>query len=151
MKKTSLSNHIGALRQSMNLFTTKYQRLLLLGDFNAGMEVSSIKRFCNSFNLISMINKPTCYKNPGKSTSVDLILTNSPESFQNSCVIEEGLSDSHKMIVTVMNLYPIRKLHQKLQITGIISVSPIKGLENRYMKIQKENYRKPLIKTVATL
>ena len=135
MKKTSLSNHTGALSQSMDLFTTKYERLLLLGDFNAGMEDLSIKRFCNSFNLMSMINKPTCYKNPGKSTCVDLILTNSLDSFQNYCFIEADLSDFHKMIVTVMNIYPIRKLHQKLQITGIISVSSMKGLQNRYTKI----------------
>ena len=49
-----------------------------------------------------MINKPTCYKNPDKPTCIDLILTNCPGSFQNSCVIETGLSDFHKMIVTVM-------------------------------------------------
>ena len=49
-----------------------------------------------------MINKPTCYKNPDKPTCIDLILTNCPRSFQNSCVIETGLSDFHKMIVTVM-------------------------------------------------
>ena len=49
-----------------------------------------------------MINKPTCYKNPDKPTCIDLILTNCPGSFQNSCVIETVLSDFHKMIVTVM-------------------------------------------------
>ena len=49
-----------------------------------------------------MINKPTCYKNPDNSTCIDLILTNCPGSFQNSCVIETGLSDFHKMIVMVM-------------------------------------------------
>ena len=49
-----------------------------------------------------MINKPTCSKNPDKPTCIDLILTNCPESFQNSCVMETGLSDFYKMIVTVM-------------------------------------------------
>ena len=49
-----------------------------------------------------MINKLTCYKNPDKPTCIDLILTNCTGSFQNSCVIETGLSDFHKMIVTVM-------------------------------------------------
>ena len=66
------------------------------------MEDSSLKIFCSNFNLTSMINKPTCYKNPDKPTCIDLILTNCPGSFQNSCVIETGLSDFHKMIVTVM-------------------------------------------------
>ena len=88
--KTSLSNHIAELSKSLNLFTTKYERLLFLGDFNAGMEDSSIKIFRSNFNLISMINKPTCYKNPDKLTCIDLIL-----KFQNSCVIETGLSDFH--------------------------------------------------------
>ena len=81
---------------------TKYDQLLFLGDFNAGVEDSSIKDFCSSFNLTSMINKPTCFKNPEKPSCIDLILTNCPRSFQNSCVIETGLSDFHKLVVTVM-------------------------------------------------
>ena len=65
------------------------------------MEDSSIKIFCCNYNLI-MINTPICYKNPDKPTCIDLILTNCPGSFQNSCVIETDLSDFHMMIVTVM-------------------------------------------------
>ena len=79
-KKTFLSNHIAELSKSLDLFTTKYERLLFLGDFNAGMEDSSIKIFCSNFNLISMTNKPTCYKNPDKPTCIDLILINCPGS-----------------------------------------------------------------------
>ena len=101
-KKTSLSNHIAELSKNLDLFATKYKRLLFLGDFNAGMEDSSIKTFYSNFILTSMINKPTYYKNPDKPTCIDLILTNCPGSFQNSCVIETVLSDFHKMIVTVM-------------------------------------------------
>ena len=100
--KTSLSNHIVALSKSLDLFTTKYERLLFLGDFNAGMEDSSIKIFCSNYSLTSMINKLTCYKNPDKPTCIDLILTNCPRSFQNSRVIETGLSDFHMIIVAVM-------------------------------------------------
>ena len=58
-KKLLLSNHITALSKSLDLFTTKYERLLFSGDFNAGMEDSSIKIFCSNYNLTSMINKPT--------------------------------------------------------------------------------------------
>ena len=101
-KKTSLSNHIAELSKSLDLFTTKYERLLFLGDFNVGMEDSLIKIFCITYDLTSMINKPTCYKNSDKPTCIDLILTNCHGSFQNSCVIETCLSDFHKMIVTVM-------------------------------------------------
>ena len=49
-----------------------------------------------------MTNTPTCYKNPDKPTCIHLILTNCPGSFQKFCVLEAGISDFHKMIVTVM-------------------------------------------------
>ena len=51
---------------------------------------------CNTFGLKSL------YKNPENPSSIYLILTNNLRSFQNSCVIETGLSDFHRMVVTVM-------------------------------------------------
>ena len=69
------------LNKSMDLFTTKYERLLFLSDFNEVMEDLPRKTFCSNYNLTSMINKPTCYKNPDKPTCTDLILTNCPGSF----------------------------------------------------------------------
>ena len=42
----------------------------------------------------------TCYKpNP---SCVDQIRTNKPRTFQNSCTFETGLSDFHKMTVSVL-------------------------------------------------
>ena len=58
--------------------------------------------FCSSYNLTSMVNKATCYKNLDKPTCIDLILTNCPGSFQNFYVVETGLSDFHKMVATVL-------------------------------------------------
>ena len=55
--------------------------------------------FCESHNLKSLIKEPTCFKNPERTSCIDLILTN---NFQNSCIIETGLSDFHKMTVTVL-------------------------------------------------
>ena len=101
-KEATISSHLAELSRNTDLYLTKYDQLLFLCDFNAGVEDSSIKDFCSSFNLTSMINKPTCFKNPEKPSCIDLILTNCPRSFQNSCVIETGLSDFHKLFVTVM-------------------------------------------------
>ena len=42
------------------------------------------------------------FQKPRKPSCIDLILTNNPLSFQSFGVIETGLSDFHKMIVTVM-------------------------------------------------
>ena len=90
------------MSKNIDLYLTKYDQLLFLGDFNAGVEDSSVKNFCSSFNLTSMINKLTCFKNPDRPSCIDLILTNCPRSFQNGCAIETGLSDFHKLVVTVM-------------------------------------------------
>ena len=92
------------MSKDTNIYLTKYDQLLFLGDFNAGVEDTSMKNFCSSYNLRSMINKPTCFKNPGKPSCIDLILTNWSRSFQNFCAIETGLSDFHKLVVTVLKI-----------------------------------------------
>ena len=139
-KKTSLSNHITKLSKSLDLFTTKYERSLFLGDFNVGMEDSSTKTFCSNFNLNSMINRPTCYKNPDKPTCIYLILTNCRGSFQNSCVIETGLSDSHKMIVMLMKT-SYRKIEPR-----VINYRDYKSFSNEgFRKSLRENLKGKLL------
>ena len=66
------------------------------------VNVSVISVFSNIYDLKSLIKEPTCHENPNKLSCIDLILTNKPRSFQQSCVIEIGLSDFHKMTVTIM-------------------------------------------------
>ena len=60
-----------------------------------------VDSFCGSYSPKSLIKKPTCFKNPDSPTCIDLILTNRQKSFQNSTIIETGLSDYHKLTVTV--------------------------------------------------
>ena len=50
----------------------------------------------------NLLDKSTCYKNPTSSSCVDLIIRNKPRSFQNSCTFKNGLSDFHKMTLTVL-------------------------------------------------
>ena len=61
-----------------------------------------METFCEFYGLKNLIKVPTCYQNPQNPSCIDLILTNSPLSFQSSGVIETGLSDFHKMTVTVI-------------------------------------------------
>ena len=77
-----------ALSKSTDLYISKYKHLLFLGDFISRIEDTSIKNFYNTFNLISMVNKPACYKNLNKPSCIGLILITHPRSFKNSCVIE---------------------------------------------------------------
>ena len=104
---------MAVLSKNIDIYTTKYDNIFL-GDFYARLEDASIKNFCVAYSLTSMINKPTCYKNPGKPSSFNLILTNCPRFFlKNSCVLELGLSDFHKMFTTVMKT-TLRKMEPKV-------------------------------------
>ena len=58
--------------------------------------------FCESYRFKSLIKDPTCFKNPESPFCIDLILANNSYSFQNPWVIETGLPDFCKMIVSVM-------------------------------------------------
>ena len=69
------------------------------------MEANYISAFSDTYDLKSLIKEPTCCKKPNKPSCIDLILTNQPRSSQHSCVIETGLSDFHKMTVTVMKTF----------------------------------------------
>ena len=60
-----------------------------------------IRTFMDSYDLNNLVKEPTCFRaeNPH---CIDLILTNRYRSFQHTTTFETGLSDFHKMIVTVL-------------------------------------------------
>ena len=58
--------------------------------------------FCCTYNLTCLIKENTCFKSLVNPSCIDLILTNRSQSFQNSGAIETGLSDFHKLIITVL-------------------------------------------------
>ena len=81
-----------------------HENFIAMGDFNVDISISNsdhnkLEQFCSLFNLQSLIKKDTCIIKVHKST-IALILTNKPLSFQSSSVIETGLSDHHKLIAT---------------------------------------------------
>ena len=74
-------------------------------DFNAEPADTVVSDFCEIYNLKNLIREKTCFKNPSNPSYIHLKITNRPKSFQNSMVIETGLSDIHKMCITVMKMY----------------------------------------------
>ena len=102
--KSNISRHLDTLRKSFDLYSAHNENTILIGDFNVRIDDPHMKSFCESYRSKSLIKDPSCFKNLGNPSCIDLILTNSPYSFQNSCVIETGLSDFHKMIDSVMKL-----------------------------------------------
>ena len=49
-----------------------------------------MKRFCDNYNLRSLIKLAACYKNPDNLNCIDLLLTNALQSFQSTCVLDTG-------------------------------------------------------------
>ena len=90
---------------TLDILSTDYENVILLGDFNVEVEEKNLSNFMSVHNLKTLIKQKTCFKNPENPTCIDLILTNSPRSFQNSSVFETGLSDFHKLTITVLKQY----------------------------------------------
>ena len=95
-KKNNSQFHLENLTKSLAIYSSNYENLIILGDFIAGIDNSYMAGFCDTYDLTSLIIEPGCYKNPENATCIDLILTNNPRSFQNSCAFETGHSDFHK-------------------------------------------------------
>ena len=97
-----MTNHSDILKRSLDLNSTKYYIVMVIGDLNAEVNLECMKRFCETFDLNSPIKVLTCYMNPKKPSCIDLLLTNRPKRFQSSSAVEAGLSDFHKTTKTVI-------------------------------------------------
>ena len=64
--------------------------------------VKAMGDFSELFNFKNLVKEPTCYKNPDNPSCIDLILSNRQNYFQDTRVIETGLSDFHKLTATVL-------------------------------------------------
>ena len=58
-----------------------------------------------AFNRESLNKEPIWFKNPNNPSCVNLFLTNYPRYFQNTSTIETGISDFHKLVVTVLKIF----------------------------------------------
>ena len=70
----SICNHLDALSTYLDLHSTTYEKKLILGDFNVGIEEQHVKAFGDNYNLTSLIKQLKCYKIPNNPTCIDLIL-----------------------------------------------------------------------------
>ena len=77
----------------------KYDNILFLGDFHSETSENYLNDFCNVYK------EPTCSNKPDNPSCIDFLLTNLPRSFQNVVAEETGISDFHKMVVTVLNVF----------------------------------------------
>ena len=83
-------------------FCKTYEHLLIMSYFNANISEPTLTYFCTLFKFKNLVKKPTCYKNPDNPSCIAVFLTNCVWSFQNTCIFETGLSDFHKLVVTLL-------------------------------------------------
>ena len=131
--KENIPNFVNQLGPVLDHYIAKYENFLLLGDFNSEMSETVMRDFCDTYNLTNLIKEPTCFKNVLNPSTIDLILTNRPRRFQNSVAVETGLSDHHKLTITVM-----KSLFQKQD--------PITILYRDYKSFDQELFRNDLLR-----
>ena len=104
-KKQNIRKFLSEFNVKLEPLLSKFENFVILGDFNSEIREEYLQDFCNIYNLKNLILEPTCYKSHTNPSSIDVILTNKSRSFQNSQAIETGLSDFHKMTITVLRLF----------------------------------------------
>ena len=98
---------LSILSKILSKQTCQYENVMLLGDFNLTANIKNHGVFMNTFNLESLINKPTCFQSANP-IYTDLILTNKKSLFKNSNVLELGISDHHSFITTALRTQLIK-------------------------------------------
>ena len=78
-----------------------YEKILLVGDFNAKIGEAVFDHFLDQYDLKAVNKEPTCYKNVNNPSRIDFILTNNPKSFYNTKTIPIGLSDYHQLVLSI--------------------------------------------------
>ena len=84
------------------MYSKFYERSMLIGDFNAEESELCLLQFLFEMNAKNIVKKPTCFKSLSNPSCIDLVITNSFSSFQNTKAISTGLSDFYKMVITVL-------------------------------------------------
>ena len=98
----NIESHLDSVSKSLDIHLNRYENVILLGDYNASIEDSFMKNFCENYDLRSLVKEPTCFKNPENRSC---IITKKPRSFIKGGAIETGLSDYHKLVTTVMEMH----------------------------------------------
>ena len=69
-----ISTHLAELNSFLSKHFTKYEKSLILGDFNVETGCQKMKTLCEVYNLKSLIKQPTYYKNPDKVSCLRVLI-----------------------------------------------------------------------------
>ena len=129
--KTMTNGYLGYVNKDIDFHSLKYDNFLPLGDFNSETTEEATKSFCQIHNFENLLDNLTLY-NPHllspNHLCFNLMITNKPRIFRNSCTIEIGFYAFHKMTLTV-TLITFCKTESKSNIAVAIISSTILSLE----------------------
>ena len=129
-----------------------YENTVILGDFNMQPTNQILKTFLEDNSFVNLIKSNTCFKSkPG--SCIDLILTNKPKSFQNSGVMETGVSDHHALIFSFLKTTFTKMPPNKLQYRNYKKFevhSFLQDVEQLPEKICFTEWEKDFVKTCPT-
>ena len=93
---------LDSVSRALDIYLKFYDNFLLAGDFNCDETESNMGYFLSQYSLSNIVKQPTCFKNIQNPSCIDLFITNKNKSFQKTSTISTGLSDFHKMVITVL-------------------------------------------------
>ena len=110
------------LSKALDIYSEHYEKFILTGDFNAEDKEPILNNFLYQYDAKNIVKDKTCFKSIENPSCIDLIITNSRNSFQNTTAISTGLSDFHKMalrklytgIIKTLKIYSLRKILEKI-------------------------------------
>ena len=65
--KDNISNHLQLIREKLDLYSSNYESIIFVRDFDSEIIHKCMNDFCESYNLISLIRESTCHKKSRKS------------------------------------------------------------------------------------
>ena len=113
-----------------------YDNVLLAGDFNAKDDEPCLSNFLYEHDLYNLAKIVTCFKNSFKPTSIDLFVTTENTNFQNTVAVCSGLSDFHKLVLTVLK-------------TSFDKNTPCEVLYRCYKNFSSESFNEDLQKKLS--
>ena len=100
--KGNTKQHLSNTSKGLAKLNSKYDNIIIIGDLNTETSEPSLNEFCQTYNLEGIVSQPTCFKNPKNTSCINLILTNKQERYLKTKTVETGLSDFHKMVISVI-------------------------------------------------
>lgn len=81
-----------------------FDHIVVYGDLNydelCPAKHKLLKHIQDIFNLTNLVKFPTCYTKNSDPSLIDVIMTNSPTLFCNTSVVNCGISDCHRLILS---------------------------------------------------